>query len=325
MPKMFSGRGYCTQPTCFPVLGAPPIAVFLCNTHCGHMLCYRHWLSHQTTIADDDKKEMEHSSSTVTLDSDLDEQEAVPDLLRECTNQEEHYTPDKNFNHSFELSENTDPNEKKEKIESNVYAKEIEWWNEITPWKNSEDFYTKIMRHSTDEDFDYSELYNRNDDSDYEIKGKRKISKKRFEQSISCRSYSDECPLTFDGAFGLIQEYHQHSLCTKSRNSNKKICLYQHFNSKHGFTRQISIRLVKAIIEHKDPKKTKLFSLTNDTPSNLFDPYHKVKCPFSTRSDLINTPCLTQEITRKSFRRHLSGVHRLDQQTINKLMKEMIK
>lgn len=46
---MFSGRGYCTQPTCFPVLGAPPILVFLCKTHCRHMLCYRHWLSHQTT------------------------------------------------------------------------------------------------------------------------------------------------------------------------------------------------------------------------------------------------------------------------------------
>lgn len=45
---MLSGRGYCTQPSCFPVLGAPLIPVFLCQTHCGHMLCYRHWLSHQT-------------------------------------------------------------------------------------------------------------------------------------------------------------------------------------------------------------------------------------------------------------------------------------
>ncbi len=66
MFKMFSGRGYCTQPTCFPVLGAPPVLVFLCKTHCRHMLCYRHWLSHQTTIVDD-QQEMDHSSSSINL------------------------------------------------------------------------------------------------------------------------------------------------------------------------------------------------------------------------------------------------------------------
>jgi len=131
--------------------------------------------------------------------------------------------------------------------------------------------------------------------------------------------------LTFDGAFGLIQEYHQHQLCSSSKNSNKKIYLYQHFNSKHGFTRQASIRLVTAMIHQEDPHKRKLFSVTNDTPFTLFDPHHKVKCPLSTRHDIINTPCLTQEITRKSIRRHLAGVHRLDQETINKLIKEMIK
>jgi hypothetical protein len=60
---MFSGRGYCTQPTCFPVLGAPLIVVFLCKTHCGHMLCYRHWLSHQTSMT----QEMDHSSSSMSF------------------------------------------------------------------------------------------------------------------------------------------------------------------------------------------------------------------------------------------------------------------
>jgi hypothetical protein len=60
---MFSGRGYCTQPTCFPVLGAPPILVFLCKTHCRHMLCYRHWLSHQTNKTDE--QEIDQSLSSV--------------------------------------------------------------------------------------------------------------------------------------------------------------------------------------------------------------------------------------------------------------------
>ncbi len=128
--------------------------------------------------------------------------------------------------------------------------------------------------------------------------------------------------MIFDGAFGLIQSYHQHQLCSLS---NKKICLYQHFNSKHGFTREVSTRLVRAIIHHEDPYKIKLFSSTMDTPLTLFDPYHKVKCPLSKRDDIINTPCLTQEITRKSIRRHLLGVHRLDHETINKLIKDMIK
>ena len=60
---------------------------------------------------------------------------------------------------------------------------------------------------------------------------------------------------------------------------------------------------------------------------NLFDEYNdnddekRIWC----RNDLLNTPCLIQEITRKSIRRHLSGVHQLDHQTIDKLIKEMIK
>ncbi len=60
---MLSGQGYCTQPSCFPVLGAPPIPVFLCKTHCGHMLCYKHWLSHQTTqpIELDDQQDINQS------------------------------------------------------------------------------------------------------------------------------------------------------------------------------------------------------------------------------------------------------------------------
>lgn len=123
----------------------------------------------------------------------------------------------------------------------------------------------------------------------------------------------------------MIQAYHQHQLCTSSKNSNKIICLYQHFHCKHGFTCEVSMRLVKALIHKQDPHETKLFSLTHDNPLTLFDPYHKVKCPLSTRHDIINTPCLTQEITRRSIRRHLFGVHRLDQQTIDNIIKEMFK
>ncbi|CAF4218622.1 unnamed protein product, partial [Rotaria sp. Silwood2] len=166
---------------------------------------------------------------------------------------------------------------------------------------------------------------NKRKDSNYNIKRKRKISKKKFQRSITCRSYCGQCPLTFDGAFGLIQSCHQHQLCSSSKILNKNICLYQHFHSKHGFTGEISIRLVRAIIHQENPYETKLFSSINDTPLTLYDPYHKVKCPLSTRYDIINTPCLTQEITRKSIRRHLFGVHRLDHQTIDKLIKEMIK
>lgn len=150
-------------------------------------------------------------------------------------------------------------------------------------------------------------------------------SKTNLERSISYRSYANLCPLTFDGAFGLIQAFHQHKLCSSSKYSNKKICLYQHFHSKHGFTAAVSRRLVKAVFRQEDPCETKLFSSTTDTPLTLFNPQHKVKCPLSTRHDLVNTPCSTPEITRKSIRRHLFGVHRLDQQTIDKLMKDMSK
>jgi hypothetical protein len=142
---------------------------------------------------------------------------------------------------------------------------------------------------------------------------------------MTLRSYTGPCPLTFDGVFGLKQSFHQFQLCPSSKSSNKNICLYQHFHSKHGFTREISIRLVKALINQDDPYKKKLFSSDIDTPIRLFDPYHKVKCPLAMKTNIMNTPCLTPEISRKSIRRHLLQVHRLNQETINKLMKEMIK
>ncbi|CAF0765420.1 unnamed protein product [Rotaria sordida] len=290
------------------------------------MLCYKHWLSHQTI--EDDQQEMNYtSSSTINPDSDIDENENFSDLLTECTNHDEYHRSETNLYDSIQLEENMlnetiSSNENQEMTESKIYEKEIEWWNEITPWKNSENFNAKIK----EEPKTISTKYiNKNEDSNYNIKQKRNISKKKFERSITCRSYCGQCPLTFDGAFGLIQAYHQHQLCLSSKNLNKNIYLYQHFHSKHGFTGEVSMRLVRAIIHQQDPYEIKLFSSINDTPLTLYDPFHKVKCPLSTRYDIINTPCLTQEITRKSIRRHLFGVHRLDEQTINKLIKEMIK
>ncbi|CAF1255160.1 unnamed protein product [Adineta ricciae] len=302
MPKMLSGKGYCTQPTCFPVLGAPPIHVFLCKTHCEHMLCYRHWLSHQTSGIDE-KEDLDHSSSTVTLDSDAEEQKNVPDLLKECTNQEDQHLSEVPL--SMKNSNYFDGDENKEIVTSHIQPKEIEWWNEITPWKNDENFNVNTTEEFSDEEYDYVDQNNRTDDSDYDIKTKRRTSKKKLGQSMSCGSYLGECPLTFDGAFGLFQDYHQHQLCTKSKGPTKKICLYQHFNSKHGFKRQVSIRLVKAMIYQQDPST--------------------IKCPLAINDPITNMPCSTQEITRKSIRRHLSGVHRLDSETINKLMKQIYK
>ncbi len=87
------------------------------------------------------------------------------------------------------------------------YKKEIEWWNEITPWKNSEskanlteillkifnlDFNMKIPEESNDEgktisnissikeflEIDYTEDINQNEDSmdsDYDTRRKRKV------------------------------------------------------------------------------------------------------------------------------------------------------
>jgi hypothetical protein len=83
----------------------------------------------------------------------------------------------------------------------------------------------RITEESNDEEIDYIEDLNQNNDSidsDYEKKRKRKSYKKKHQQSITCRSYSGECPLTFDGAFGLIQAYHQHQLCSPTKNSTKK-------------------------------------------------------------------------------------------------------
>lgn len=131
--------------------------------------------------------------------------------------------------------------------------------------------------------------------------------------------------MTFDGAYGLIQSQHHHQLCLPTRQSTKKIGLYQHFKAKHGFTRDISARLVRAMIQQENPFEYRLFSSNHDTPSNLFDPYHKVKCPLTNRTDIYNTPCSISAITRKCIRRHLFVVHRLDSDTIDQLIKQIFK
>jgi hypothetical protein len=43
----------------------------------------------------------------VTLDSDVDEQENVPDLLKDCTNQEGHYVSGKSAGHNTILADST--------------------------------------------------------------------------------------------------------------------------------------------------------------------------------------------------------------------------
>lgn len=173
--------------------------------------------------------------------------------------------------------------EKNKRMSSSI--KEIEWWNEIRPWRNSiEDFNeTKPTRNSIDRS--------------------------------NSRTYSGSCPLTFDGVFGLTIAEHQLRLCS----SNKQICLYQHFLGKHAFTHGNAIRLVQAVIRNDDPRKVKVFS----SNSILFNPHHRVRCPLAEEKS--SKTCSTFDITRKSIRRHLLLVHQLDRQRVDDLIRNLYK
>ncbi|CAF1208686.1 unnamed protein product [Rotaria sp. Silwood1] len=91
----------------------------------------------------------------------------------------------------------------------------------------------------------------------------------------SCRKISDECPLTFDGAYGLTQATHSIEFCEHDKTC--QIGLYQHFIKKHKLKEVYAQRLMRAVADNKDSKTTKLF----DGIENVIDHCYKVPGPFT--------------------------------------------
>ncbi|CAF4854496.1 unnamed protein product [Rotaria sp. Silwood1] len=107
------------------------------------------------------------------------------------------------------------------------------------------------------------------------IKNQNINKKQKKPKRKSCRTIVHQCPLTFDGAFGLTQTNHCIEFCEYGK--NHRIQLYNHFIHKHKLKEVFAQRLVQAIADNHDPKITKLF----DENENVIDQFYKVLCPFA--------------------------------------------
>ncbi|CAF1478323.1 unnamed protein product, partial [Rotaria sordida] len=96
------------------------------------------------------------------------------------------------------------------------------------------------------------------------------------------RKIVGECPLTFNGAYGLTKANHSIEFCDYGK--NHRIQLYNHFIKKHKLKEVCAQRLVQAIIDNQGSRMTKLF----DENENVIDQSYNVLCPFT--NGQINLP-----------------------------------
>ncbi|CAF2725703.1 unnamed protein product [Rotaria sp. Silwood2] len=139
----------------------------------------------------------------------------------------------------------------------------------------------------------------------------------------SYRKIFGECPLTFNGAYGLTKANHSIKFC-EHRKYNR-IELYGHFISKHELKEVYAKRLIRAVADNQDPWITKLF----DENENVIDHFYKVSCPLfneqinslrSTRQNVVTVPCRCRLIPLKSLKRHLLLNHKVSNPLAQKLV-----
>ncbi|CAF4750405.1 unnamed protein product [Rotaria sp. Silwood1] len=146
-------------------------------------------------------------------------------------------------------------------------------------------------------------------DKDQHINEEQKKSKRK-----SCRTIIDECPLTFDGAYGLTQTNHSIKFCEYEKDC--RFLLYDHFIRKHKLKEVCAQRLLEAVADNHDPRTTKLF----DENESIIDYLWKVPCPFINgrldlpeyrRKYLKNIPCSHNLIRLDHLKKHLRCHHRV--------------
>ncbi|CAF0969672.1 unnamed protein product [Rotaria sordida] len=131
-------------------------------------------------------------------------------------------------------------------------------------------------------------------------------------KAISFSTYFGQCPLKFDGAYGLTKAQHSIDLCLNRK--PRRIGLYGHFIGKHKLKAACARRLVQAIIKHKDPMITKLF----DENEDVINHFYQISCPF--RNGMINlfgyntkaishVPCGFRSVIFSTLKFHLKHHH----------------
>ncbi|CAF3833672.1 unnamed protein product [Rotaria sp. Silwood1] len=141
------------------------------------------------------------------------------------------------------------------------------------------------------------------------------VNEKQKKHNVkSIRNIFDECPLTFDGAYGLTQTNHSIELC--EHGNNRRIGLYYHFIYKHQLKKFYAQHLVRAVVNNRDPGTTKLF----DENEGVIDHFYKVSCPFFngrinstqySRQNVENVPCQRRSLPLRALKKHLQLYHKI--------------
>ncbi|CAF3390816.1 unnamed protein product [Rotaria sp. Silwood1] len=133
-------------------------------------------------------------------------------------------------------------------------------------------------------------------------------------EAISCSTYFGQCPLKFDGAYGLTKAKHSIDFCTNRR--SRRIGLYCHFMGKHQLKAGCARRLVGAIVKNKDPMITKLF----DENEDVINHFYKISCPFHNgminlfgcnKKTISHVPCRFRSVIFSTLKFHLKQYHHL--------------
>ncbi|UJR10590.1 hypothetical protein I4U23_014787 [Adineta vaga] len=128
------------------------------------------------------------------------------------------------------------------------------------------------------------------------------------------KTIAGQCPLTFDGAYGVTGLEHMIRFCQDDK--KRQIGLYTHFVQKHKFRPPYALRLVKAVVDGQDPHTRKLF----DGNDNLIKNSYRISCPLKhglfdlagyKNEEISRVPCRRLSVLADDLENHLKTYHRV--------------
>ncbi|CAF1226409.1 unnamed protein product [Rotaria sordida] len=221
-------------------------------------------------------------------------------------------------NRSEEMILKVEPSLSETKYCSCVYKCNMEHMN-----SNAEELeISKDNRCSTYINHDFMDT-NSSDETTKSVKDQHVNEEQKKLERTLWRKIFDECPLTFDGAYGLTQANHSIEFCDYEK--NYRIGLYQHFINKHKLKEVYAQRLIRAVADNQDPRITKLFNESED----VIDHFYKVLCPFFKgrinspeyrQKNIANIPCSRRIILFNALNHHLRFHHKISKTLAKKLV-----
>ncbi|CAF0971488.1 unnamed protein product [Rotaria sordida] len=181
--------------------------------------------------------------------------------------------------------------------------------------------------YSTYIDHDYTDVISI-DETIKSVEDQHLNKKRKKRKRISRSKIFAECPLTFDGAYGLTQANHSIKFCEHGK--KRRVGIYQHFLNKHKLKEVYAQRLIRAVADNQDPKITELF----DGNEDVIDHFYRVQCPFTngrvhlpgySLQSISNVPCRRHLVPLNALKYHLRKYHHASQALAQKLLDDFKK